>query len=80
MGNSLIKAIAGGLLLGVLGAATIKSFQDSYDSGRPRVEYYHQGKKVITKFFKTNEELKAYENSEQGKRDREYYSSMDSRK
>lgn len=80
------SAIAGGLcsltLIGVLLYQGITKGMDAYVSmgeEKPRIVYFVNGKEVITRNFATNEEMQKYTESEQGREERDYYSSLNSR-
>jgi len=74
----LVGLIAGiSLMLGAVGVTTLgltRGF-DSYlrHEGQPKVIYLIDGKEVIERRFKTNEEMHQYLDSEQGKREAEFY-------
>ena len=68
-----------GDIITAAGVGLIKSFEDSYYNSLPGVVYLVDGKKVIERRFKTQEEFDAYLNSKQGKEEREYYLSPDNR-
>jgi hypothetical protein len=74
--NSLLNMIGSAVIISTIGVATIKSFQDSYNASKPGVVYYVNGKPAIERRFDTNEEFHNYLESERGKWETEYYSSL----
>ena len=76
MAKGLLKCIGTAVLVTAMGVGLIKSCQEDYDKGRPGVVYYVDGKPVIQRRFDTNEEFQEYLNSEKGKQEAEFYSSL----
>jgi hypothetical protein len=79
-GRGLVSLVAATVISVAGGVALVRSLQDSYYSGLPHVTYLVNGEEVITRRFKTNEELNQYMESEAGKKEAEYYSKLNSRK
>jgi hypothetical protein len=77
--NGLLGIIGTVVLVSAMSVGLIRSCQDNYDKSRPGVVYLVKGKPVIERRFNTNEELKRYEESEQGKREVEYYLAQNKR-
>jgi len=77
----LVGLIVGvGLMFGTIGTTTLgltRGF-DSYlkHEGQPKVIYLIDGKEVIERKFKTNEEMHQYLDSEQGKKEAAFYSAQ----
>ena len=72
MANTLQTIIAG-VILTAFGVGLTKSFVDNYYNNLPGVVYLVHGKEVLERRFKTNEKLKAYTDSEQGKAEAKFY-------
>lgn len=80
MPRNLASILCSAVILTATGVGLIKSFQDSYYDRLPGVVYLVDGKKVIERRFKTQEEFDAYLNSEKGKAERDYYINLNNRK
>ncbi len=72
MGKTL-QAVLAGLILTAGSVGLIKSCVDNYYQSLPGVVYFVDGKEVLERRFKTNEELKAYTESEEGKAEAKFY-------
>ncbi|VVB79549.1 Uncharacterised protein [uncultured archaeon] len=78
--KTLAKIIGAGLIITAAGTALVKSLVDGYYDSQPHITYLVNGKEVITRTFDSNEALKAYEESEPGKKEAEYYLSLNNRR
>jgi hypothetical protein len=78
--HPILETVVAGVVIAVAGVALIKSFQDNYYDNLPGVVYMVNGKKVIERKFKTNEECQEYMNSERGKQEAAYYLSLNKKK
>jgi hypothetical protein len=68
-----LQTLIAGVILTAFGCGLVKSCVDNYYDSFPRVVYLVDGKEVLERRFKTNEELKAYTESEQGKAEAKFY-------
>ena len=74
--SNLLGFIGTAVLISAMGVGLIKSCNENYNNSRPGVVYYVNGKQVIERRFDTNEQFQNYLNSEKGKWEAEYYSSL----
>ncbi len=79
MVKNLVSILCSTVLLTAAGVGLIKSCQDSYYSSLPGIVYFIDGKKAIERRFKTQEEFDAYLISEQGIKEKEYYTALSNR-
>jgi len=76
MPSKLAVMLAEGALLTLAVCAVIQNCHRNIDSRRPSIVYYVNGKPIITRTFKTNQEMRDYSESEQGRREAQYYTSL----
>ena len=77
--RSLLNIIGTGVLATFVGVSLIKSCQDNLHDSKPGITYFVHGKEVMDRRFETNEECQKYLNSEQGKKEAEYYSRLNAK-
>lgn len=77
--NNLLSCITATAVLSLAGVSLVKSLVDGHYNSLPGVVYLVNGQEVMERRFKTNEEFQDYLNSEQGKKEQEYYSAMNNR-
>jgi hypothetical protein len=78
--HPILDAIILGTILSAVGISIIKSFNESYYNSKPGIVYMVNGKEMMERRFDTNEECREYMNSERGKQEAAYYSSLNKKK
>jgi hypothetical protein len=78
--KGLLGLIIPTLTITAMGIGLIRSVQENYDQNRPGVVYYSHGKPILQRRFDTNEEFQKYLDSEQSKKEKEYYSKLNNSK
>ncbi|PIN89354.1 hypothetical protein COU60_04345 [Candidatus Pacearchaeota archaeon CG10_big_fil_rev_8_21_14_0_10_34_76] len=63
----------------IAGGAVIHSFHRNYWDSKPHITYFDHGEEVITRRFDTNEELNAYQESEEGHAEMKYFMELNSK-
>jgi hypothetical protein len=78
--HPILDAIILGTILSAVGISIVKSFNESYYNSKPGIVYMVDGKEMMERRFDTNEECQRYMNSEKGKQEADYYSSLRKKK